>query len=421
VKVLVIGSGGREHTLCWKLAQSQKLDELYCAPGNAGIAQVAKCIQVSAEDIPQLRDFAKLEEIDLTVVGPEAPLVEGIVDVFQEEGLKVFGPTKKAAQLEGSKAFAKRFMQRHGIPTAKFGLYEEYNDALFALKQYRYPLVIKASGLAAGKGVIICKDKSEAESTLKDIMIDNRFGEAGSEVVVEEYLKGEEASILAITDGEVYFCLTPSQDHKRLMDGDQGPNTGGMGAYAPAPVITPHLQERIEQEVLKPTLGGLMDRDTRYAGCLYLGLMITEDGPKVLEYNCRFGDPETQAVLPLLNSDLLELMAATIDGTLGDQQIEFHDGAAACVVMASGGYPGKYEKGKVITGFDEVPEDVVVFHAGTAEKEGKIVTSGGRVLGVTGVGPTFENALDLAYMGVDAIEFEDKFYRKDIGKKALLR
>ncbi len=368
-----------------------------------------------------MRDFAKLEEIDLTVVGPEAPLVEGIVDVFQEEGLKVFGPTKKAAQLEGSKAFAKRFMQRHGIPTAKFGLYEEYNDALFALKQYRYPLVIKASGLAAGKGVIICKDKSEAESTLKDIMIDNRFGEAGSEVVVEEYLKGEEASILAITDGEVYFCLTPSQDHKRLMDGDQGPNTGGMGAYAPAPVITPHLQERIEQEVLKPTLGGLMDRDTRYAGCLYLGLMITEDGPKVLEYNCRFGDPETQAVLPLLNSDLLELMAATIDGTLGDQQIEFHDGAAACVVMASGGYPGKYEKGKVITGFDEVPEDVVVFHAGTAEKEGKIVTSGGRVLGVTGVGPTFENALDLAYMGVDAIEFEDKFYRKDIGKKALLR
>ncbi len=419
MKVLVIGSGGREHALCWKLAQSRKLEELYCAPGNAGIAQIARCLPIAADNIHDLKEAAKIEEIDLTVVGPEAPLVGGIVDAFQEEGLRIFGPVKAAAQLEGSKAFAKRFMRSQGIPTAAFGVYDDYNEALFALGNYTYPLVIKASGLAAGKGVIICANSSEAENALRQIMADNRFGEAGSTVVIEEYLRGEEASILAITDGETYFCLTPSQDHKRLLDGDQGPNTGGMGAYAPAPVITPELQERIEREILRPTLHGLESRGIRYTGCLYLGLMITEQGPKVLEYNVRFGDPETQAVLPLLKSDLLEIFHAALEGELYDQKIEFHPGAAACVVLASRGYPGSYEKGKVITGLDKVPDDVVVFHAGTAEKNGEIVTSGGRVLGVTARGNDLKNALDSAYKGADTIQFEGKYFRRDIGKKAL--
>ncbi len=421
MKVLVVGSGGREHTLCWKLAQSRKLDELYCAPGNAGIAGIAKCVPVSADNISELKALCKIEEIDLVVVGPEAPLVAGIVDRFQAEGLRVFGPLKDAAQLEGSKAFAKKFMAGNNIPTASFGIYQDHDKALSALGNYTFPLVIKASGLAAGKGVIICADRNEAETTLCEMMIDSRFGDAGASVVIEECLEGEEASILAITDGRDYVCLTPSQDHKRLLDGDEGPNTGGMGAYAPAPVITPDLQARIEEDILIPTLTGLEKRGSEYSGCLYIGLMITASGPKVLEYNCRFGDPETQAVLPMLKSDLLDLMVATTDGRLGDHQVEFHDGAAVTVVLASGGYPGSYEKGKPITGLDSVPEGVIVFHAGTAEKDNQIVTSGGRVLGVTAQSESLQNALDLAYSGIDAIEFEGKFFRKDIAQRAIAR
>ncbi len=328
MKVLVVGSGGREHTLCWKIAQSHKLEQLYCAPGNAGIAGIANCIPIKAEDIPALRDFARIEEIDLTVVGPEVPLVDGIVDEFQSEGLKIFGPTKEASQLEGSKAFAKRFMHAQNIPTAAYDIFKDYEEALSGLDKYSFPVVIKASGLAAGKGVIICQDRTEAENTLREIMLDSRFGEAGSEVVIEECLVGEEASILAVTDGSNYALLTSSQDHKRLLDGDRGPNTGGMGAYAPAPVVTPDLLARVEEEILIPTLTGFEQRGSKYRGCLYLGIMITPEGPKVLEYNCRFGDPETQAVLPMLKSDLLELMTASIDGTLSEHQVEFHDGSA---------------------------------------------------------------------------------------------
>jgi phosphoribosylamine--glycine ligase len=419
VKVLVVGSGGREHALCWKLAQSPKLTQLYCAPGNAGIAQIAECVSIGADSINELFTFANSEGIDLTVAGPEAPLVEGIVDTFRAGGLRIFGPSKAAAQLEGSKAFAKQFMYRHNIPTAKFDTFDNYVYANEALERYGIPVVIKASGLAAGTGVIICENREAAKNTLESILIDNRFGDAGSQVVIEEYLTGEEASILALTDGENYVCLTSSQDHKRLQEGDRGPNTGGMGAYAPAPVITPELQQRIEEEILRPTLEGMKGESARFTGCLYLGLMISETGPKVLEYNVRFGDPETQAVLPMLKSDLLDLMLTSIDGGLGGYNVEFHPGAAVSVVLASGGYPGSYEKGKVISGLDDVPDGVTVFHAGTSLKDGRIVTSGGRVLGVTARGDDLPNALDLTYKGVDSVDFEEKFYRRDIAYRAL--
>ena len=419
MNVLVIGSGGREHALCWKLAQSPLLDRLYCAPGNAGIASDAECVPIAADNVEELRVFAKSEAIDLTVVGPEAPLVAGVVDVFQADGLKVFGPSRGAAQLEGSKAFAKRFMFEHSIPTAKFDVFDNYVYAFEALEKYSFPVVIKASGLAAGKGVILCEDIASAQETLNEILVERRFGEAGSEVVIEEYLEGEEASILALTDGSEYVCLSPSQDHKRLMDGDQGPNTGGMGAYAPAPVITPQMQSRVEAEILRPTLQGMREAGTAFVGCLYLGLMITDEGPKVLEYNVRFGDPEAQAVLPMLKSDLLELMTATLNGTLSEKEVEFHPGAAVCVVMASGGYPGSYEKGKPISGLDELPEGVVVFHAGTTSKDGRIVTSGGRVLGVTARGNDLKSALSQVYAATNVIDFQGKFFRKDIGYRAI--
>jgi len=419
MNVLVIGSGGREHALCWKLAQSPLLNRLYCAPGNAGIASDAECVPIAADNVEELRVFAKSEAIDLTVVGPEAPLVAGVVDIFQADGLKVFGPSRGAAQLEGSKAFAKRFMFEHSIPTAKFDVFDNYVYAFEALEKYSFPVVIKASGLAAGKGVILCEDIALAQETLNEILVERRFGEAGSEVVIEEYLVGEEASILALTDGSEYVCLSPSQDHKRLMDGDQGPNTGGMGAYAPAPVITPQMQSRVEAEILRPTLQGMREAGTPFVGCLYLGLMITEEGPKVLEYNVRFGDPEAQAVLPMLKSDLLELMTATLNSALSEKEVEFHPGAAVCVVMASGGYPGSYEKGKPISGLDELPEGVVVFHAGTTSKDGRIVTSGGRVLGVTARGNDLKSALSQVYAATNVIDFQGKFFRKDIGYRAI--
>lgn len=419
MNVFVVGSGGREHALCWKLAQSPLLDRLYCAPGNAGVARDAECVPIAADNIGELASFAKAQSIDLTVVGPEAPLVAGIVDLFQKEGLKVFGPSRAAAQLEGSKAFAKQFMFGNGIATANFDVFDNYVYAFEALDRYSFPVVVKASGLAAGKGVIICEDIDAAEKTLNEILNEGRFGEAGSRVVIEEYLRGEEASILALTDGTNYVCLPPSQDHKRLRDGDQGPNTGGMGAYAPAPVITPAMQKRIEEEILQPTLQGMRDGAMPFMGCLYLGLMITKDGPKVLEYNVRFGDPEAQAVLPLLKSDLLELMIAALDGTLGRKQVEFHSGAAVCVVMAAGGYPGSYEKGKPISGLNDLPENVVVFHAGTALENGQVVTSGGRVLGLTARGGDLKSALRQVYAATNVIDFQGKFFRKDIGFRSI--
>jgi phosphoribosylamine--glycine ligase len=424
MNVLVIGSGGREHALCWKLRRSDSPNpthhvKLYCAPGNAGIAQIAECAPISADNLIELRDFAKQEKIDLTVVGPEGPLVAGIVDLFHDAGLRIFGPTRAAAQLEGSKAHAKRFMQKYGIPTARFTVHTILDDAIKSLARYSFPLVVKASGLAAGKGVIICRSRDEAETALHDMLLLHRFGGAGSSVIIEECLVGEEASILAITDGENYFCLPASQDHKRLLDGDQGPNTGGMGAYAPAPVVTPELQARVEVEILQPTLAGMREEGSPFTGCLYVGLMLTQDGPKSLEYNCRFGDPETQAVLPLYDGDLLEACLASAEGDISRTKAKESSGAAVCVVMASGGYPGSYEKGKPITGLDAIPDGVVVFHAGTRLKDNQIVTDGGRVLGVTARAENLKAAVELAYQGVEAIGFAGKTYRKDIGKKGL--
>jgi phosphoribosylamine--glycine ligase len=419
MKVLVIGGGGREHALCWKLAQSPRLEKLYCAPGNAGIAQVAECLPFVAEDFNTLSDFAKTESIGLTVVGPETPLVAGITDHFRERGLAVFGPTKAAAQIEGSKAFAKTFMSKYGIPTAAFGTYKTYREAVAALADCTFPVVIKASGLAAGKGVIICPDRLQANEAVKNILLDRRFGEAGSAVVIEEFLEGEEASILVLTDGEGYFCLPASQDHKRLLDGDQGPNTGGMGAYAPAPVINSFLQTTIEEEILKPTLAGLRAEGCTFTGCLYIGVMLTKSGLKVLEYNCRFGDPETQAVLPLFEGDLLDAFMATVEGRVADIKASIHPGAAACVVIASGGYPSLFQKGKPISGLDEIPDGVTVFHAGSRRDDGHIVTDGGRVLGVTARADNLQSAVDLAYRGVNAIRFEGMSYRRDIARRAL--
>jgi len=419
MKVLVIGSGGREHALCWKIAQSSKVSKVFCAPGNAGILKDAECVEINADDIDGLKSFVATENIDLTIVGPEAPLVNGIVDEFHKDCLRVFGPVKYAAQLEGSKAFAKNFMAKYNIPTARFDVLDDFHEAVKGLRDYTFPVVVKASGLAAGKGVIICQTRLEAENTLKEMIIDNRFKDAGATVVVEEYLEGEEVSVLALTDGNFYFCLSPSQDHKRRDEGDQGPNTGGMGAYAPAPLVTPELQVNIEENILVPTLDGLRDEGTPFVGCLYLGLMVTAEGPKVLEYNVRFGDPEAQVVLPLLKTDFIDIANAILDGNFKEMKTELHEGSAACVVMASGGYPGSYEKEKPISGLKDVPKGVTVFHAGTKWYHGDIATSGGRVLGVTGMADDLKSALDLAYKGVDAIHFDGAFYRRDIGKRAL--
>jgi phosphoribosylamine--glycine ligase len=419
MKVLVVGSGGREHALCWKLAQSPKLERLYCAPGNAGIAGMAQCVSIGSDDFTALSDFAVSEGIGLTVIGPEVPLVAGLADRLRERGLAVFGPSKAAAQIEGSKAFAKTFMNKYGIPTAAFGVYNKYKDAALALGDCTYPVVVKASGLAAGKGVIICATRPEANEAVKNILLDRRFGEAGSAVVIEEHLEGEEASILVLTDGRGYFCLPASQDHKRLLDGDQGPNTGGMGAYAPTPVINSFLQASIEQEVLKPTLAGMEAEGALFTGCLYIGVILTKSGPRVLEYNCRFGDPETQAVLPLFDGDLLDAFLATVEGRIAGMKPAINPGAAVCVVVASGGYPATYQKGKPITGLDQVPDGVTVFHAGTALAEGQVVTDGGRVLGVTARADNLKSAVELAYRGVEAIRFEGMTYRRDIARKAL--
>lgn len=420
MKVLVIGSGGREHTLVWKLKQSDLVKKIYCAPGNAGIAQDAECVDIDASDVRGLFRFASKKKIDLTVVGPEAPLVAGIVDEFELNGMNIFGPSRRAAELEGSKAFTKYILDKYKIPTAEFSVFSDYEDAKNFIKKSPMPIVVKADGLAAGKGVIICQTREEALEALRLIMHTKAFGDAGQKVVIEECLVGSEVSVLALSDGENLVYMVPSQDHKRIFDGDQGPNTGGMGAYAPTPHISAELFERIKKEIMEPTISGMALEDRPYKGVLYAGLMITKDGPKVLEYNCRFGDPETQVVLPLAKSDLAEAMLAVQDGRLANLQWKNQDAAAVCVVIASGGYPGKYEKGKRIIGLEgPFEEGITIFHAGTKQADGQVVTNGGRVLGVTAIDENIEKAIRKVYRGVGKITFDGAYYRKDIAAKAL--
>lgn len=425
MKILIVGSGGREHTLAWKAAQSDLITEVIVAPGNVGIGREPKCklAKVSAEDIPALRALAQAEKVDLTVVGPEAPLVAGIVDAFQEAGLKVFGPKAKAAALEGSKVFTKRLMAKYGIPSGEFEVFDDYGPAEAYVKSISGRVVVKADGLAAGKGVFVCVDREEALAALSTIMKDRAFGTAGDQVIVEECLEGEEASFIAFTDGRHVLPLASSQDHKAIFDDDRGPNTGGMGAYSPAPVVTPEVHDRIMNEVMIPTVRAMESEGIPYVGFLYAGLMIKDGEPKVLEFNARMGDPEAQPLLFRMKSDMVPLMMAALEGGLAGETIEWIPEAAICVVMASGGYPGSYEKGKSITGIEEANavDGVKVFHAGTGMGPNGFVTAGGRVLGVTARALGIADAISKAYEAVEKIRWEDVHYRKDIGKKALNR
>ena len=425
MRILLIGGGGREHALAWKLVQSPKVEKLYAAPGNPGMAllQKCECINLNVDDLEGVADYAEEKSIDLTVVGPEAPLVAGLADVFKRRGLPVFGPSKAAAQLEGSKAFSKELMAKYSIPTAFFKICEDIETAKAYVEEKGAPIVVKADGLAAGKGVVVAMTKAEALEAIDEMMGDHKFGAAGARLVLEEYMEGEEASLLAFTDGKTVVPMIAAQDHKRVFDGDEGPNTGGMGTYAPAPVMTDIRRLKATELILKPVVEAMAKEGTPYQGCLYAGLMIKGDSVKVVEFNCRFGDPETQVVLPLLDGDLAEIMLACATGTLDKAEVAWHDKAAVCVVMASGGYPESYEKGKEITGLEAAAEDknVVVFHAGTKEADGKILTSGGRVLGVTAVDSSIKAARDRAYVAVEKIAFEKNFYRKDIAWRALKR
>lgn len=421
MRVLVVGGGGREHALVWKLKQSPRVDKIYCAPGNAGIAGDAECVDIKAEDVQGLLDFALNNRIDLTVVGPEAPLNAGIVDRFEAAGLKIFGPSQKAAEIEGSKVLSKEIMARYGIPTASYAVFTDPAEAASYIKRIGPPCVVKADGLAAGKGVIVALDEQSALDAVHSIMVDKNFGAAGERLVVEEFLAGEEVSILAFTDGVNVVPMISSQDHKRAYDNDEGPNTGGMGAYAPAPVYTPEVHRKTMEEILIPMIRAL-DREGRtYRGVIYAGLMVDQSGPKVLEFNARFGDPEAQPVLMLLETDLVDIIEAILDRRLDQIDIKWKNGAAVCVVLASGGYPGSYGKGKVIRGLDNPGAEVFVFHAGTAAKDGAIVTAGGRVLGVTASGPDIPAAIERAYAAVEKIDFDGMHYRHDVGRKALER
>ncbi len=423
MKILVIGGGGREHALIWKFAQSPKVDGIFCAPGNAGIADLATCVDIGAEEIDKLVDFAVKENIDLTVVGPEAPLAEGIVDKLEAKGLRVFGASKKAAELEASKNFAKTLMNKYNIPTAKGRAFTNYDKAKKYVQTLGAPVVVKADGLAAGKGVLICETLEEAYEGLDLIMKENAFGEAGNKVVIEECLVGEECSFLALTDGETVLPLPSSQDHKRIFDNDEGLNTGGMGAYSPAPILTSFLHNKVMNEVMIPTVQAMAAEGRPYKGILYAGLMIDGEDIKVLEFNARFGDPEAQPLLMRLQSDLVPLVEATIDGTLHKHTLEIDDRAAVCVVISSGGYPGKYKKGTPIEGLKAAArmKDSFVFHAGTAKTSEAVVANGGRVLGVTALGTSIEKAISKAYATVGKIHWDECHYRKDIGQKALNR
>lgn len=421
MKVLVIGGGGREHALVWKLAQSPAVKEIVAAPGNAGIARLARCAPVTAGDVDGLARLAADERIDLTVVGPEAPLVAGIADRFAERGLRVFGFSAAGARLEGSKAWAKEFMRRHRIPTGTFRVFSDPGEARAAIDAGEPPFVVKADGLAAGKGVIIAASRAEAIAAVDAVMREREFGAAGDRIVVEEYLSGDEISVLALFDGRSYRLFAPSRDHKRAFDGDAGPNTGGMGAYAPVREFDAALAEEVRATIVEPTFEGMQAEGIAGAGVLYFGLMVTRSGPRVLEYNCRFGDPETQAILPLFDGDLASVMEAAARGRLDEAPFETSAFSSACVVVASGGYPGEYRTGLPIAGLDRAEaEGCVVFHAGTASRDGAVVTAGGRVLGVTAVGATLREAVETAYRGAAAVRFEGSFYRRDIGKKGLL-
>jgi phosphoribosylamine---glycine ligase len=421
VDILVVGSGGREHAICWALSKSKRQPKLFCAPGNAGIAQLAECLELKAEDVPGLVQWCKAHKPNMIVIGPEIPLCMGLADELIQEGFQVFGPTKDGAQLEGSKDFTKKILIDNHIPTAKAGTFTDYEKALVYVRAEGAPIVIKADGLAAGKGVTVCENLQQAEAALDEAMKKKVFGEAGSKVVIEEFLEGEEASILAFVDGESIVPMVSAQDHKRVFDGDKGPNTGGMGAYSPAPVVTEKLNVEILEKILKPTVAALKKMGIIYKGVLYAGLMITKEGPKVIEYNCRFGDPETQVVLPRLKTDFVNVCMAVAQGKLSHLKIEWDERPAACVVMASEGYPGSYPKGKAIQGLEKAAlvSDAYVYHAGTASKDGQVVTAGGRVLCVTGVGVDIQEALKKAYTAVSAIHFEGAQYRKDIGWRAL--
>ncbi|WP_027417431.1 phosphoribosylamine--glycine ligase [Aneurinibacillus terranovensis] len=419
MKLLVVGSGGREHALVWKLAQSPRVTKVYCAPGNPGIAKLAECVSIGVNDFAALAELVQREGIDLTVIGPEDPLLQGIVDDFEERGLAVFGPRKAAAIIEGSKTFAKDLMEKYGIPTGAYRSFTDYEQALDYVRQQGAPIVIKADGLAAGKGVTVAFSLEEAEDALKSMMLEGVFGEAGARVVVEEYLEGEEMTILSFVDGETVVPMVPSQDHKPVFDGDKGPNTGGMGTYSPVPHMDDALIQQAIETIIKPTARAMVKEGRPFRGILYTGLIITDKGPKVIEYNARFGDPETQVVLPRLESDLADIFQAVLEGRLADCAVEWKKEAAVCVIMASQGYPGSYPKGKVIKGLPENTEELMVFHAGTAEKDGEIVTAGGRVLGVTSIGENLYEAQDKAYDAILTISFEGAHYRKDIGDKAL--
>lgn len=416
MKVLVVGSGGREHAICWKLKQSPRVTELYCAPGNAGIGRDAECVPVSAEDIPGIVALAQEKAIDLAVIGPEVPLAMGIVDALEAVGVKTFGPNKKCSQLEASKAFTKSFLARHDIPTAKYKEYTDKQALIDDIGIFGWPMVIKADGLAAGKGVVLAENAVEAEAAIEDMMGSRVFGEAGDKIVVEECLRGVEASMLCFVDTNTIVPMEPAQDYKRILDGDRGPNTGGMGSYSPSLVFNDALMEQLRKEILEPTLAGFQADGLDFRGVLFIGLMIGKDGPKVIEFNNRFGDPETQSVLMRLDTDLLDVFEAVCDDRLAEIELKWKPQTACCVVAASGGYPGSYEKGKVITGLDDVDEDIVVFHAGTAfDADGNIVTSGGRVLGVTALGETHDEAREKAYDNIEKITFEGMQYRKEIG------
>ena len=423
MKVLIVGSGGREHVLAWKINKSPLVDDLYCAPGNGGISEYAKCVDIEPTDIQALLAFAKENKIDLTVVGPEAPLTSGIVDAFEKEKLKIFGPKKAAAQLEGSKIFAKHFMQNCNIPTPAFKTFEHPDIAKEHLKKADFPVVVKADGLASGKGVIICKDLKEAQEAVDLMMREKIFKKAGEKIIIEDCVKGEEVSILAVSDGNHFVILESSQDHKKIFDDDMGPNTGGMGAYSPAPVVNEALLKTIESRIIDPVIRGMRREGVPFKGVLYAGLMITVEGPLVLEFNVRFGDPEAQAVLPRMKNDLVELMLASCEGRIDQIKLNWDSKACVCVVMTSGGYPGEYQVGKEITGIDEALQqrDTFVFHAGTKRQEGKFLTTGGRVLGVTAMGKGIEESIERVYKAVEKIKFDRCFFRRDIGLKALTR
>lgn len=415
MKILVVGSGGREHAICYSLLKGKKVNEIYCAPGNAGISEIAQCLSIKDNDIDNLYKFAKENKIDLTIVGPEVPLVDGIVDKFEKENLRIFGPNKKCSMLEGSKAFSKEFMIKHDIPTAKYKEYMDLDEAINEIDSFGYPVVIKADGLAAGKGVVIAKDKEEGIKALREMMSNKKFGIAGEKIVIEEFLKGIETSILAFVDNNTIVPMESAKDHKKVYNNEEGPNTGGMGTFSPSNIYDEQLSHIVKKEVLDKTLKGFKDDNLNYKGILFIGLMITEDGPKVLEYNVRFGDPETQSVLLRLETDLIEIIEAILENRLNEIHIKYDEKNAVCVMLTSGGYPESYEKGKVITGLDKVDEDIVIFHSGTKIINNKLVTNGGRVIGISAKGNSLEEASKKVYENIEKIKFEGMHYRTDIG------